>query len=466
MRFRSLSVLLVVAGVSLTACKDEDASYRSDIGPVPVTAQRDGDAARGYDALVNEPYVACGIPLSAYRAAAPGAQPSALPGRTGRNAELPYALTAHTNSDGVEIVSSNCLTCHAAEIGGELVVGLGNEFADFTTDPSRFALQTGNFVRGEAETRAWTKWADRVDAVAPFIQTRTVGVNPATNLTWALMSRLDPETLRWSDTALIDPPPEDPLPISVPPWWGMNKKNAMFYTTIGRGDQSHFMLLASMLCIDGTGDLDRIDAYAPDIRAYIRSIEAPAFPHPVDEALAARGEAIYTRDCAACHGTYGAEESYPNTVYSLEEVGTDPAYATEATNGDRDRFYAWVAASPYGDTHSAAPAPGYIAPPLDGIWATAPYLHNGSVPSLAALLDSTTRPEFWRPETDPRRYDPSAVGWAFERLAAGQEAETDPDRRRAIYDTTFRGYGNGGHIYSDDLAPEDREALLEYLKTL
>jgi mono/diheme cytochrome c family protein len=315
-----MTAMRIMAGVAgsllLAGCWPEDvidgATFRSETGVVPAAEQRPGDPEAGYRALVNAPYVSCGIPYNAYRRVAPDVGPSPLAGREGRNADLPYAATAHVNAEGIEIVSSNCLTCHAAEINGELIVGLGNEFADFTADPSRLALQAGTYVRGEAETAAWAHWADRITGIAPYIQTATVGVNPATNLTWALMAHLDPETLAWSDTPLIDPPPADPLPISVPPWWGMHKKNAMFYTTIGRGDHARFMLLASMLCIEGTEEAEEIAGYADDIRAYIASLRAPAYPFEVDAALAARGEEIFARDCSACHGTYGDTPSFPN----------------------------------------------------------------------------------------------------------------------------------------------------------
>jgi mono/diheme cytochrome c family protein len=467
-----LPLLLVAGGLLLAGCYDDEEAadgtrFRSQTGVVPVTEQRPGDPDAGYRALVNEPYVSCGIPYEAYRRVAPDADPTfSLPGREGRNAELPYAATAHVNEDGVEIVSSNCLTCHAARIGDELIVGLGNEFADFTGDPRRFALQAGSYVRGDAETAAWQHWADRIEGIAPFIQTATVGVNPAPNLTWALMAHRDPKTLAWSDEPLLEPPPREPLPISVPPWWGMQKKNAMFYTTIGRGDHARFMLLASMLCIEDIEYAVEIDSYAADIRAFITALEPPEYPFPVNVALAAEGGEIFRRECSDCHGTYGETETYPNRVYPVEKVGTDPAYATEATDGSRDRFYEWVARSPYGDTESAAPAPGYIAPPLDGVWATAPYLHNGSVPSMAALLSSPLRPTYWRHKTAPRRYDPDTLGWEHDVLEEGQSAEPEREARRLIYDTTIRGYGNGGHTYSDDLGEREREALLEYLKTL
>jgi mono/diheme cytochrome c family protein len=457
--------LVLLSVLVLSACQEDDATYRSDTGIVPVTEQRPGDPEAGYTALVNAPYVSCGIPFNAFERVVTEVDPvNLLPGREGLNATLPYAFTAHENAEGVTVIASNCLTCHAVEIGGEVIVGLGNEFADFTQDPRRLVLQTGNFVRGAAETRAWEHWADRVDGIAPYIQTATVGVNPATNLTWALMAHRDPETLAWSTEPLIDPPQAEPLPVSVPPWWGMRDKQAMFYTTVGRGDHSTFMLLASMLCVDSVAEFEAVDAYADDIRAFIATLEAPAYPHQIDEEAAALGAAIYARGCATCHG--GAGTDYPNLVVPLDEIGTDPAYAVAATDGSRDRFYDWIARSPYGDSDSAAPAAGYIAPPLDGIWATAPYLHNGSVPSLEALLSlPEDRPAYWR-HVLPRVYDTDAVGWSFEVLDAGQDAEPDPALRRRIYDTTRYGYGNGGHGYGSDLSNADRAALIEFLKTL
>ena len=450
----------------LCACYEDETRFRSDTGEVPAREQRPGDPARGFAALMNEPYVSCGMPRRAFDRLGQGEIVEALDGRSPENAELPHALTQYIGDDGVERVTSNCLTCHAAELNGEIVVGLGNEFADFTGDPRRTVLRSGNFVQGAAETAAWKEWADRIEGIGPYTQTKTIGVNPATNLTWALMAHINPETLKWSNDPLIDPPPTDPLPISVPPWWGMAKKNAMFYTTIGRGDHSLFMLMASMLCIDGQDDLEEIAEYAPDIRAYIASLEAPVWPWDIDAELAEEGRALYQRDCRECHGTYGGLETYPNLVVSVEDVGTDPHYAVEATNGARDRFYEWVARSPYGgDAQSAAPARGYIAPPLDGIWATAPYLHNGSVPSLEALLDSKLRPQFWRHEL-PKKFNAQSVGWEFEVLPAGQSEESDPAERKRIYDTQLRGYSNSGHTYSDALNDDERRALLEYLKTL
>ena len=91
------------------------------------------------------------------------------------------------------------------------------------------------------------------------------------------------------------------------------------------------------------------------------------------------------------------------------------------------------------------------------------------MPSLATLLDSAQRPTYWqRRATDGlgNDFDGDLVGWAYDVVDHGQDAEPDSAARRRIYDTTKSGYGNGGHTYGDALTPEDRAALLQYLKTL
>jgi hypothetical protein len=107
-----------------------------------------------------------------------------------------------------------------------------------------------------------------------------------------------------------------------------------------------------------------------------------------------------------------------------------------------------------------------VAPPLDGIWATAPFLHNGSVPTIAALLDSTTRPTYWTRTFDSRAYDGAGVGWIYSAVDHGKSGETDPAAKAALYDTTLPGYSNAGHTFGDALSADDRSAVIEYLKTL
>ncbi len=461
-----LFVFLLSLLFGLAACGSEEEAVqaaKSSVGLVPASEQRPGDAAAGYEALVNNAYVTCGIPYAAYvEFAQPPAPEVLLADRQGRNAELPYWLTSHVTADGVELVTSNCLTCHAAFFNDKLIIGLGSESRDFTEDVSGFAESVGAYIHDEGEAREWQKWADRLAAIAPYIRTETKGVNAADNLTLALFAHRDPKTLKWSNDPLLEPPRTNALPVSVPPWWRMSKKHAMFYHGGGRGDHAPWMMAASTLCTDSVEEAKQIDSYFPDVQAYIYSLKAPEYPFEIDRMLAQKGKPVFEANCSGCHGSYGNEPSYPNLIIALEEVGTDPELALSATR-DEDRFINWFNSSFYGQRAKAAPAPGYYAPPLDGVWATAPYLHNGSVPSIKALLESSKRPDRWARTFDSTDYDPVALGWRYTEPETEPE---DPEESKENYDTTRPGYSNRGHTYGDKLTTDERKALIEYLKTL
>ena len=467
---RSVATLAAASLLLAAGCAEETQTVApvstSPVGPVPAAEQRDGDPAAGLAALVNGGYDTCGMPYRAYRRMAEPVKAADLGiQREGRNAELPYMLTSYTTSSGVELVTTNCLGCHAAYFEGKLIIGLGNETLDFTVNPALNAERAGAYVRGATETAAWQKWADRLNALGPYIMTETVGVNPAPSATVLLMAHRDPVTMAWSPDPLLEPPPRPPLPVSVPPWWRMQKKHAMFYHTAGRGDHARMMMMKSLVCTDTVEEARRIDRMFPDIRAYLAALEPPRFPFPVGQEVAKRGRQVFELHCARCHGTYGEDESYPNLVVSVEEVGTDPLYATQSVK-DAGRFVRWFNTSFYGEVSQAAPAMGYIAPPLDGVWATAPYLHNGSIPTIASLLESSTRPKNWlHPGKEPA-FDPTALGWRVEALAYGKSGAQNDDERKHIYDTSLPGHDNGGHTFGDVLSGAERAAVLEYLKTL
>ncbi len=459
MRF-PINSLILLAIFGLTACDAPPPVVitRAPLGPIPPSIQRVGDPQAGYVALTESGYVRCGIPMTAYRAVAEPPPPALQLARSDKHAGLPYSLTAWTNSDGVELAVSNCLSCHAGVLNGKLVVGLGNEAMDWTRPLTELAESVGQFVADGPEAAAWSYWADRLGVIAPYVQTATVGVNPANNLTLALFAHRDPETLAWSDTPLRDPPRHEPLPVSVPPWWHLKKKHAMFYSAQVRGDFSRFLMTAMVFCTDTVADARETDADAPDILAYLRTLTPPPYPFPIDTALLPRGESLYGAHCAGCHGT---PTEFPNLVIGLDEVGTDPALALEAYE-ESDRFIDWHQRSFFGEVSQMTPARGYLAPPLDGLWATAPYFHNGSVPTLAAVIDPSRRPRYWtRDFADTSALDRDAVGWRHQALDA---PPSSPNPR--VYDTTRVGYGNGGHGYGEQLGAGDRQALLEYLKTL
>lgn len=433
---------------------------------IPAAPQRSGDPKAGYDTLVNGGYVSCGVPWPIYRMGFGDAPASRrLKGRRGHNAKLSYDVTALTTPRGVEVVTANCLGCHATPTSEGVIIGLGNSSLDLTDDFSTYATAAGLLVKSGDELAEWWRWSSRVRAVGPYTQPDTVGVNSADNLAAVLAAHRDPETLAWSEAPLQPLPPREPVPADVPPWWLLRKKHGLFYTGIGRGDHARLMMSASMLCTDSVEEAERIDEQFDDVRAYLTTLRPPPYPLPIDRKRAAEGRDVFEAFCSECHGTYGAHESYPNLIIPLEEVGTDPLL-WQATAREGLPLVEWFNGSFYGRTAKLVPGPGYVAPPLDGIWATAPYLHNGSVPTVEALLDSRLRPTYWQRPVSQGPLDPVALGWKHRVLSHGKAAEPDASLRKRLYDTSLPGYSNKGHLFGDELSDGQRRALIEYLKTL
>ncbi|MBL9013941.1 MAG: c-type cytochrome [Myxococcales bacterium] len=462
MKRTSIAVLAFLVG-----CTDDGSEMQPPPGPqlevIPAEPQRAGDPVAGRDYLLNGGYITCGIPKSVFDRVF-GPQSPGIDGRTGDNATLPINFSAATSAEGVRVVSANCMQCHAGRINGQLILGLGAADADFTGDQAQLVNGAGNLQMSAIEKQEMNRFTDRIRAIAPYTRTLTVGVNPADNLTAALMSHRDPATLAWSNTPAIELPPPLVVPVDVPPWWRMAKKHSMFYSAGGRGDHARIMMAASLLCTDTVAEAQAIDAKFTDVRAYLETIQPPKWPWAVDTALAAEGKQVFEATCSRCHGTYGEGGQYPNHVVPLAEIETDPILAQGASQFG-PRYVDWFAKSFWGQVSRLEPAEVYVPPPLDGIWATAPFLHNGSVPTLAALLDSKTRPRQWTRTFDSADYDQAAVGWTFT-VAVPHAMEPDEAKRTRIYDTTKFGYGNQGHTFGDALEPEERTAVLEYLKTL
>jgi mono/diheme cytochrome c family protein len=463
--------------------------------PLPAEPQAGGDPTAGRALLLEGDYMTCGVPATLWDAGfasfvAGGfggtADAPRIPGRTGRNADLPYFLTAFTAGNGAEVINGNCLMCHGGLFDGEVVIGLGNATADFTrgagggTPGALTEEQLDALGLDDAEKVQFNLIAARGAALAGRTRMRTVGQNPAELLAVILMVHHDRETLAWSDEELIpfvirdrngDPISDPRLTSDPPPWWRAHKKNALFYNGMARGDHRGTMALATSVCVDTVARAEAVDAMFRDIQAFVSSVRAPGWTRAVDAALAAEGEALFARDCAGCHGTYAErdeDETYPNLLIPLDVVGTDPAVAEagvvhspELVDWYNDSFYGQITRMEPND-----PFPGYMPPPLDGIWATAPYLHNGSVPTIELVLNSRARPRYWkRVDFDSTHYDEAALGWPFEDVPYGQD-DAPAAERPLIYDTTTWSQSNAGHPFGDHLTDEQRRAVLEYLKTL
>jgi mono/diheme cytochrome c family protein len=442
--------------------------------PIPAEPQTPGDPELGWYHLVHTGYITCGIPTSIWALARPflgdAASDETLPDRVGINADMPYNWTVHTPASGVEIASQNCLQCHAGHFDGELVVGLGNAEFDFTVPMSERVGAIPVDEGSPGDLGEFGKFLDRLEALGPTTAMRTVGTNPAEMIAITLVSHRDRHTLEWSDEALYDLPQQG-IPSDVPPWWRAKKKNALFYNAMARGDHRGTMMLATSLCTDSVPEAEQVVSHFADIQAFIRSIEAPKYPFAIDAELAAEGKPVFEANCGPCHGTYGETddvETYPNLLLPLEVVGTDPVVAEGGTLW-APFLVEWYNESFYGSVTRMEPDdpfPGYVAPPLDGVWASGPFLHNGSVPTIELVLDSTRRPTYWRRlDYDSTHFDQYALGWPFEALDHGQD-QAAPEDAKYIYDTTLFGHASGGHNFGDHLTDAERRAVLEYLKTL
>jgi hypothetical protein len=156
----------------------------------------------------------------------------------------------------------------------------------------------------------------------------------------------------------------------------------------------------------------------------------------------------------------GASAQFPNLVSAFGDVGTDPVRADHFGTPEATLLNAsWFGQPPF------VPTGGYLAQPLAGLWARAPYFHNGSVPDLLSVLDPSKRPTKWRRlGTELADYDIDRVGVRYEEVAT----PPDPSTRegRLVYDTTRPGMSNAGHEYGTTLDDDQRADLLEYLRSL
>ncbi|MEZ4825199.1 MAG: c-type cytochrome [Bacteroidia bacterium] len=420
-----------------------------------------GNPEKGLEYLIYGDYIGSGIPWDLYQELF-GEYTDTLLGREGDNLHVPYSSNVFTASNGVKVVSGNCFTCHATYFNGKLDLRLGQSWSDFTAN-QKFKVKLLNlkvaltYKKDSPERKAYENLGHFQKALAPHIITEIQGVNAAFRLEEACVAYRNPDDLSYREKPAFRLNGFD-IGSDVPPLWNVKKKNALYYNAMGRGDFTKLLMQASVLGIADSTAAREVNTHFRDVISWLNSLEAPPFPGEIDENLARRGKTVYTLTCKKCHGTYGENEEYPNLLVSLSEVKTDPYYAwyfSEQSGLAKWYNQSWFALS--SPESRLEPSLGYIAPPLDGIWATAPYLHNGSVPTLDALLYSPDRPVFWR-RTGRSDYDYEKVGWKY---TVETHAKAD-----WTYNATLPGYGKDGHNFGDHLSPQERKALIEYLKTM
>lgn len=427
---------------------------------------------------------AIGLPPNSPEAMFYGSGRFASPPDRSTGADAAFGLGASVfDRDGTPMVNINCFMCHAGVVRGQVVAGLGNNHIN-QSDPKRLRTRGDNFGPYEV---------------------------------WRLGSRLaDPEhqgmVLTAKKTELqeliesLDLPPVDPNP-----WWSMKYKRLNYWYADGGSDN------AANFSINFTTPHPDINAKRAEhvqtvakALAFARETTSPVFPQSLDGELVRKGADLFhgrTRPaetsgfvaCKTCHGTYTKKPGHDdlsqpgswtvdyNFSDVLRNVKTDVAYNETlrklkpiADHINKLAVYFTEQGTPELVPHASVPdKDGYVAPPLVGVWASAPYFHNGSVPAIEYVLNSKLRPEIWaRDNRDPHAYDLTKVGMAHRSLtradyeASAAAAAGKPTMspagidHGAIYDTTQYGHGNTGHTFGDKLSDAERAAVIEFLKSL
>jgi mono/diheme cytochrome c family protein len=214
-----------------------------------------------------------------------------------------------------------------------------------------------------------------------------------------------------------------------------------------------------------------------EIEDWILNTPAPEYPLDYDRALAAEGATLFAAHCANCHES--GRDNRLGTVIPLDEIGTDPM-RTESWTREAADMANEVVVNELGMERSpmSKPYDGYVALQLDGLWLRGPYLHNGSVPTVRALLD----PPACRPRSFYRGYDLlDGNNLGFVALRCDQEGNPIHDLPEACavkpvatgcvpelkgwrFDTREAGNSSAGHLWGTDLADREKDALVEYLK--
>ncbi|MFZ5603473.1 MAG: hypothetical protein ACOY7J_13555 [Pseudomonadota bacterium] len=364
-----------------------------------------------------------------------------------------------------------------------------------------------------------------------------------------------------------------------PPWWNMGHRplkfvdglfpmdaprvDAVFYTPF-------FGLFGGTAGGLGEAGQDWMREHGPEMNTWIETLKAPKYPLPVNTALAEQGAVLFHElnlwaperknkvaraegngSCASCHGAYSPRyvnnpdyladpqlEGMAAYIVPLDIIGTDKRRVltnTEAmqVTGSKN-FFGYPETK--GTENDCGPQGqkrlrgdrevGYLAQPLYGVWASAPYFHNGSVPNVWEVLKPQDRYPIWRRVSAPklaaegevvmgfdtdltRAFDQKKLGWKYDEIPCVNlppmvkpgfncsiwniyatplaqvllevlygnltgawnvdfppiNSTADMENRK-IYNTIMYSQGNEGHEFTSVLTDAERYAIIEYLKTL
>jgi mono/diheme cytochrome c family protein len=344
----------------------------------------------------------------------------------------------------------NCFACHGGNLYGTTYPGSPN---------TTYALES--LIEQVRKTKlSLAKPLTHMDVGSMFMPLgKTVGSSNAVMFGVALMNFRDAElNIHVNRT----PAPMVHHDMDAPAWWHFHRKHHIYID--GFAEKGHRGLMQFMLVRENGPEKFR--QWENDFRqvyAYISELRPPKYPLPIDASMSTRGKKVFEKSCAECHGTYGERETlFPEVRIPIDELGTDRVRLDALSPTHRKHYGdSWFAN--LGGQTTVAEVDGYVAPPLDGLWASAPYFHNGSVPTLWHLLHPGERPKVWR--RTELAMDSTKIGLQVEEMLAVPK-RLKPAEQRWYFDTAQFGKSAAGHNYPDSLSEEDKQDLLEYLKTL
>lgn len=239
--------------------------------------------------------------------------------------------------------------------------------------------------------------------------------------------------------------------VDLPQIWNQRPRENLYLHWDGNNNKLEERNYAAAMAVGATPK-SVIPASFKEVTDFLLDLKPPAFPFPIDQAKAARGKTLYESKCASCHA-FGSPQT--GQVTPLDSVGTDRHRFDSFTVALVDKFHTFE--TPPFKFDAYRKTIGYSNTPLDGVWARAPYLHNGSVPTLwDLLLPVEQRPTVFYSGYDV--YDPKNVGF----ITSGPDAQREGFR----FQVDMPGNSNMGHSFGTDLKDGDKWDLIEYMKTL
>jgi mono/diheme cytochrome c family protein len=394
--------------------------------------------------------------------------------------ELPVGF-AKSKFGGLEVITQNCATCHT----GTVRTSDQSKPQTIATMPA-MGLDLQGYIKFLGEVALDSRFNAR--EIMPYIEAAGAKLNPVEKLLYRFYAipeartvlinqkkkfafmerqtfygpgRVDTFTpykgLRFNiPSERLD---EDELfgIADFPPIWAQGVRNNMKLHWDGNNESIDERNKSAALALVQPTTINLSSVHR--VKDWLLKLPHPSYPYPINEELATQGKVLYQNTCASCHAFGGAKVG---TVEPIEKIGTDRGRLDSYTYELASNQYTLFADIFYQGkdqrfTHFRK-TNGYANLPLDGVWLRAPYLHNGSVPTLRDLLEN--------PENRPQKFYRGNDIYDGQKVGFVSNVADENGKKYFKYDTSLRGNSNEGHVYGTDLTNAEKEALVEYLKKL